>query len=325
MFNLSFYQKTLGFTCIYLCYILMLMQRVSGGYTIVEVMIVLSITGALFLAASILFQGQQGKSEFSDANRDLQSKIQDWANDVTTGYYPSQRGVGGSTGYTCNYTGGGFSPNLLKLQYAPAGVIKKGTNEGCIYIGKVIQFKKDSGTVYSYTIVGQRQVTSAGGAPRLVESLEEATPFVARNTDPSGTAGINLTESYSVRWGALVQPTTSNPCNLNTSTCPTYTVAIYNSFGANAIGSTSSDSINMYQFPNIDFGNINEVDKCVNGGDPLGLPVGQCANTPLNLSNRVLKSWRICLKSAGSKQFATINLAPSGDSLSSQINYVNNC
>lgn len=137
------------------------------GFTIVETMIVLGVTGMLFLSAAILIAGRQRRTQFEQSIRNVHAQIQQVINEVNVGQYPS------NPGFTCTANVGG--PNL-----ASAAGAEQGTNEGCIFLGKAIQFAVD-GTdpqeFRAYTIAGLQRV---GGNPNgnEVSSLAEARPVV---------------------------------------------------------------------------------------------------------------------------------------------------
>jgi hypothetical protein len=111
------------------------------GYTIVESMIFLAVTGAILVSAMLLIGGQQRRSEFNTGIRDIQSQINDIINDVSTGYYNNP-----TAGLTCPYT----SKVSLEL----------GGNPDCVFVGKVIQFgSQENGedSMEVYTLIGRRQ------------------------------------------------------------------------------------------------------------------------------------------------------------------------
>src|SRR5579862_8084966 len=62
------------------------MQRVSDGYTIIEVIIFLTVSAIIFAAAANLISGHQAEVEFDQTVRDTQTKVEDWINDVSTGF-----------------------------------------------------------------------------------------------------------------------------------------------------------------------------------------------------------------------------------------------
>ncbi|MCA9332320.1 type II secretion system protein [Candidatus Saccharibacteria bacterium] len=181
-------------------------QSRAGGFTILEVTLFLVITIGLFAIAYGAFQGQQQRTQFTQSVRDLEQKIQDVANDVATGYFPNTQDFkcvsNPLTGPTfTNATGG----NTL------------GTNEECIFVGRVIHFGRNisgecehpiSDTSHCdeidiYTLAGNRKKNSGALAQVDVESLAEAKPRVVRNpTAPLGP--IDITDHYPTKYGIKI-------------------------------------------------------------------------------------------------------------------------
>ncbi len=121
-----------------------------GGYTIVEVMVFLSISGFLFLIAALALNGQQRRAEFSTGITDFQAKISDVVNDVSDGFYPS------TGSFSCSTSFAGATPDIDAS--TPSA---QGTNEDCVFMGKVVQLKTGSDEFYVHTVLGSR-VNSAG-------------------------------------------------------------------------------------------------------------------------------------------------------------------
>jgi len=142
-----------------------------GGFTLFEAMLTLTITGVMLVSVIVMFGGQQRKGQFRDAVTDIETRLRDVMNDVSTGYYPDRD-------IRC-VLGPGGTPTF------PAGTAEQGTNLSCIYVGKAVQFQEDKLVVY--TLVGRR--LNATGQP--VASFQEAQPVVV----PS------LTEEYEYLWG----------------------------------------------------------------------------------------------------------------------------
>ncbi len=139
--------------------------RKPQGYTIVEVMIFLAVSGALLVSAMLLVNGQQQRTEFSQSSRDIEASLRDIMNDVSTGYY-----VNNGT-FSCNASPSG--PNLTSL------ATEQGTNKGCILVGRAVQFSPD-GDSYNYqvySIAGLRQKL-AGTSVVEVSSLDDAKPVL---------------------------------------------------------------------------------------------------------------------------------------------------
>lgn len=115
----------------------------QAGFTIIETMIVLGVTGALFMLAFLAVNGKQNTTEFHQALNDIQSVIQQTISQVGAGEY------GNTANFTCNGTGG----SLVIL----AGVNNQGANTGCIFLGKAVQFgvlNTSPQKYVTYTIAG---------------------------------------------------------------------------------------------------------------------------------------------------------------------------
>lgn len=98
----------------------------SMGFTIVEVMIVLAVSSVIVLSALTLVNGRQNKTEFTTGINDLQQQLQQIVNETASGLYP---GLGG---FTCQ-------PNTGPATFT-SGNKTQGTNQGCIFLGKSVQF-----------------------------------------------------------------------------------------------------------------------------------------------------------------------------------------
>jgi type II secretory pathway pseudopilin PulG len=135
-------------------------QQTQRGYTILEVMIFLAVSTALAVSAFNLIGGQQAKTEFAQAVRDFDLRLQDIINDVSTGYYAS------SGNFTCR---AGATPII------ESGSSSQGSNPGCVILGQVIEFGSASGNeLRIFNVVGLRQTN--GSNPKEVKDLDEAKP-----------------------------------------------------------------------------------------------------------------------------------------------------
>lgn len=157
-------------------------HRRQSGYTVLEVMIFLAITGVMFASAVVAVGGNQENVQYSQAVRDFETQIKDVINDVNDGYY--------STYETAQCTREASGPDI------DTGSNEQGTNEDCINIGKTVMFNISSrpDNFAVGTIVGNNP-SIAGSA--LSIDLEDIKPRLA--LDP-----INLTEYKPIRYGARV-------------------------------------------------------------------------------------------------------------------------
>jgi hypothetical protein len=103
------------------------------------------VTGALFAGAVILINGKQRVTSFNQSIRNIQTELQQTANDVGSGYYDNNGKI------TCTSSGG----NLV----LGTGTAKQGTNMDCIFLGKIAQFgvgTTDPELYNVYTMIGLR-------------------------------------------------------------------------------------------------------------------------------------------------------------------------
>ncbi|HKR82222.1 MAG TPA: prepilin-type N-terminal cleavage/methylation domain-containing protein [Candidatus Saccharimonadales bacterium] len=139
-----------------------------AGFTVVEVMIVLAVTGLLFVAAATLISGKQNQAAFDQGIQQVQSQLQQAINEVASGYYPNL------SNFTCKNTGG-----LLAIS---AGAAAQGTNGDCLFVGKVLQFGSGVGTdpekFATFSLAGLR--TDAAGNQNM--TLAATSPTVIPNS-----------------------------------------------------------------------------------------------------------------------------------------------
>ncbi|MCA9330905.1 type II secretion system protein [Candidatus Saccharibacteria bacterium] len=143
------------------------MKRVGNtrGFTIIETIIFLTVSSALFVSAMLLVSGQQAKTEFRQAAGEAQSRIDDAINDAATGYYTTNGSL------KCDNF---FGPSVS------AGTTEQGKNVYCTVLGRAVQFRTDTDRQFVYTVVGRRTTDSSG----LVypQTLQEALPNLALAT-----------------------------------------------------------------------------------------------------------------------------------------------
>lgn len=103
-------------------------RKSSSGFTIVETLIVLTITTLLFFVAATYISGKQNRTQFTTGINSLKQQLQQLINQSATGYYPN------SGDFACQ--GNPYGNRISFVSSATA----QGTNSGCILLGKVIQF-----------------------------------------------------------------------------------------------------------------------------------------------------------------------------------------
>lgn len=160
------------------------------GYTLLEVMIVLAVSGALMVSALAVISGQRQKTEFNQAIRDIDSQIQDVINDVSTGYYAN------TGNFSCDGSSG-----RPRLQTAASD--SSGANRDCIFIGRVMQFgvAGSAGEKFNiFNVVGLRQALS-GGALTNSTTVAQARPTAMAPATGSSSSYPNSTEKKTLQYG----------------------------------------------------------------------------------------------------------------------------
>jgi type II secretory pathway pseudopilin PulG len=100
----------------------------TTGFTIVEVLIVLTVSSLLLLSAIALVSGRQESTEFTTGINDLEQQLQQIINETASGYFPN------SGGFTC------LPHATSPVTFTSVTTNEQGTNQGCIFLGKAIQF-----------------------------------------------------------------------------------------------------------------------------------------------------------------------------------------
>lgn len=157
-------------------------RRGSAGYTIVEVLIVLAVTGGLLMGAVISLSGRQRQTQASESVHLLDSVITGFSREVASGFYPS------STSCTAPAGGG---PVVTGAGGAAGG------NTGCIFLGKIMNFRT---TEYSpMNLLGRQFV---GNTTDDVATLAQAQPVKLADAGASTYPfGLEVTKIISMTSG----------------------------------------------------------------------------------------------------------------------------
>ena len=155
------------------------------GYTIVEVMIVLAVSGVMFIIAANFVSGKQANTAFHQGVNTLTANIQTGIEDVVAGHYsdvPINCSVQPST------------PHYLKFTSSGLG---QGTNQNCVFLGKLFHFSV-AGVANNYEVfaLAGSKVDDISGGP--LTSLNQSA--LTTITDPGGT-GIDFTHKSLVPEG----------------------------------------------------------------------------------------------------------------------------
>lgn len=183
---------------------------VASGFTIVEVMIVLAVSSLLLISAIALIDGRQSKTEFTTGINDEQQQIEQIINETSSGYYPNNDDFSCASSATGPVT---FS----------SGASKEGTNAGCIFLGKVVQFglappDGDATDMGVLPIVGN-QFETVGGTLEPVLSVAASVPRAAYPINSGETNVPSSTKSIdNLEYGIHVA-TSNSKCGLATGVC----------------------------------------------------------------------------------------------------------
>ena len=166
----------------------------------------MAVSSLMFLLAATFISGKQGAVEFKQGANDLETKVKAVMNDVSNGQYPS------NANFTCTAAAGLPTPPTITV-----GTTIQGGNQGCIFLGKVIQFNVGGvGKNYNIYTIAARRVSVSGES---VSSFAAARPIAVDSiaTGPAYVASpINLTQLNSLQSGLVVtrvvQCTSSGLC-----------------------------------------------------------------------------------------------------------------
>ncbi len=254
-----------------------------GGYTIVETLIFLAVSAAMFVSAMLLVNGQQNKTQFVNAVRDLETRLTDTANDIATGYYQN------SANFACEIDG------LGKPSVPDATSADKGSNKGCMLVGVALKFNNNAETYDQYSVAGAR---TRVGTDELTSTLAQAQPQVVYKTD-ANTIIAGAVAKNDLLYGATikcVKAAAGDPCN-TTHAAIGFFARLNDTGNAGSQGSGVQTDIGVY--PTVD--SAEAQDLSVNKMNA-GLP------TIVSSSDGLI----ICLKSGTTNQHALIHLGGNG-------------
>ncbi|HSX34130.1 MAG TPA: type II secretion system protein [Candidatus Saccharimonadales bacterium] len=287
------------------------LQKRERGFTIVEVLIVLGISGALFVAAAILISGKQNQASFNQAIQQMQSQVQQVVNEVANGYFPS------NANFQCTANAGG--PVVL----SSVGANAQGANAGCVFAGKVLQFKvagTDPEKYNVFTLAGAQKdstgkevttlsasvpkviapyVGAASGFPDITSStvLQNGLTVAATGSPAGGMWYSNGGGDIAIGAVAFVPSFASYTGSTIDSTSQQVSVIAINSTSTNTDAKTAATAINS----NVAGGVVNPsggVSVCFASGgtDQSGLlTIGGGAH-PLSVTMKVMQGTKTCGK-----------------------------
>lgn len=130
----------------------------TRGYTIVETLLFLAISGFMFVVAAAFVSGKQSKAEFKQGLNQFNSDISAVVNDVSNGYFPSTSGFSCTADYTQGHPVH-IDTTSSNAQGTNIGDSTMSTG-GCVFMGKIIDPQVGSGGYDVYTVAGRQYQTS---------------------------------------------------------------------------------------------------------------------------------------------------------------------
>jgi type II secretory pathway pseudopilin PulG len=273
------------------------MKAPQGGYTLLEVTLFLAISSLIFATTILAFKGQYSSNEFLTSMNDVNSKIQQYINDVNNGFNGADSS-NNSYNFVCDLNPPGLQPTsrpVLK-QVGSSGV---GANDQCIFLGKIIHFSTtapNNDKVYVYPVLGRRLYNSSGQVIP-VDKLSAANPTPAVGW-PSPNQ-VDTTSVYNIPRGARVVYARDTSVTPNQTR---YFAGFFTSL-TNVTGAASTNgntNIIAVQYPYPGTSNNAPVNapnsgiiSCIEFQPPLCNNAAQLAKT----NPFALKTWEICFAS----------------------------
>lgn len=180
----------------------MISGKKPHGYTILEVMIVLLITGVLLTTVGGTLRGRQQQSQFTAGVREFEAELNTKINEVASGQYP------GNAGWTC-------SAGATGVSWTPSPS-EQGTNIGCTFLGKVFH-PYTNGTYDIYNIAALRQNPIGD---KEVKNLTEAKPSIVAKKIPSDSSRPEGRETSKLPYGLVVKKILLTPESGTPKTVP---------------------------------------------------------------------------------------------------------
>lgn len=307
------------------------------GFTIVETMIFLAVSGAMLIIGFAFFSGVSNRNQFALSMRDIESYFQDVANDVSAGFYPT-----GDVKCTPNPATDStasspptFSPKL------PGG--EQGTNTGCVTLGKVAVLNpalgsaasEDPNKILLATVAGNQKKNKSTEAETYAEA-KATTVYIETAAGPL----VDVSQVYSIRYGAkvrfayLLNPkdnTRAMKTNVDNpplpALCPTpseyeacaakiYAVGFYGSLSSSSASSTKAagQHVLMQAHNPLAIKNQSNIKSCI---EDSASPSGCFKHWPEGAP------WVICFNSADGQQAAQLTIDGSGATLKTKLEFKN--
>jgi prepilin-type N-terminal cleavage/methylation domain-containing protein len=281
----------------------------ASGYTIIEVMIVLAVSGVVFIAGIAALHGQGGETAFDQGMQDANSELSNQIRSVGSNQFFN------SNGYNCQSLPDGVSGKVL----ATLATGDSSKNQDCVALGTAIEAVSRGSTIYSVQILGNRLKYISNVPSGPATSLAESNPTPARLV-PSGPTpsdvpdllfrtyklpdDINLVSAYAVL---------SNT-GVNIAELETYLVGFYLDFNgvSNSANGSQTVTAQAYPFPINSVHDAAKVKNCIETIPP------PCSQPP-----QAISLWKLCFQSADGNRKAEIDIHNQPTGLTTELKFEN--
>jgi len=154
-------------------------KKTPLGYTIIEVMIVLAVSGVMFLIAANFINGKQEKTAFTQGVNEMASRIQDVIEQVTDGQYSDVL-------LQCSWNGPGTPTTVSPVVSATP---TQGTNSNCVFLGKLVSFTDPTPDQYQVVSLAAGRADATNG---VTPSLANVDPAVITSLTTTATTNQSL-------------------------------------------------------------------------------------------------------------------------------------
>lgn len=261
------------------------LQLPAQGFTIVETLIVLAVTSALFVSTALLVSGRQQKTQFAVGIRNLQQQIQQVINETRSGYFPD------SGNFSCAATGG---PVPYNVNLTAAAGKEQGTNGECIFAGKTIVFDPvdHPSTFNVYSLAARRQKSGEEVKTAAEANITAIAPTTSSPTIPDLTVQTTIPNNIEYVKGKAV-----GAGGWNTQGQAVAIISSFANFQTVGTGSGGSQRMLLARYgawnPSDEVSNINK----------------EMNNPPVNIYPLFTNGVQLCFKSGGTNQSGLITIS----------------
>jgi len=281
-------------------------MKIGGsGYTIIEVMIVLAISGALLIGAAAIIGGKQGTTQFQVSSRDFNDVLNSISNNISNGYFSTVKT------WSCSVTTGS-PPTVTPIQ----GGTTQGSNGQCMFIGQVVQLTPSSP---NYTVTPLIGAQYKGGSASNGFSVTLSDSGAAAITQETATAPIGNGVTigcvlYNTTSGAdTITPLKSNrPCDVGGQYVASNAIVFLTTYQGSSVGGTYGNNrqINLLVAANTSTNALSTNSYIQNIDTTTGIPAAFVQNPPGGIY--------ICLQSASSDQYALLEIGGANSQTTTQ-------